>query len=41
MEPKKHSQDVYEAMKYYKEKYKFVFINENKVECLGEIINLS
>jgi hypothetical protein len=28
-------------MKYYVERDKLVFINENKVQCLGEIINLS
>jgi len=28
-------------MKYCKKRYKLVFINENEVECLGEIINLS
>jgi hypothetical protein len=27
-------------MKYCKKRYKLVFINENEVECLSEIINL-
>jgi hypothetical protein len=39
--PKKHSQDVYQAMKYGIEKTKLVYINKNEVKRLGEIINLS
>jgi hypothetical protein len=31
---------MYQAMNYCKERDKLVFINKNKVECLGEIINL-
>jgi hypothetical protein len=40
IKPQKHSQDVYEIVKYCKDRYKLVFISKNKVECLGEIINL-
>jgi hypothetical protein len=38
--PKKHSQNVYQEVKYCIKIYKLVFISENEVECLGEIINL-
>jgi hypothetical protein len=31
---------VYQLVKYCIERNKLVFINENEVECLGEIINL-
>jgi hypothetical protein len=39
-EPKKHFQDVYQGVKYCIERDKLGFINQNEVECLGEIINL-
>jgi hypothetical protein len=32
---------VYQVVKYCIERDKLVFISENEVECLGEIINLS
>ncbi len=32
---------MYQAMKYGMERAKLVFISENEVKCLGEIINLS
>ncbi len=35
-----NSQDVYQVVKYYIKRDKLVFISENKVECLGKIINL-
>jgi hypothetical protein len=38
--PKKHSQNVYQEVKYCIKIYKLVFISENEVECLGAIINL-
>ncbi len=38
--PKKHFQDVYQVMKCCMERYKLFFVSENKVERLGEIINL-
>jgi hypothetical protein len=31
---------VYQGVKYCIKKAKLVFISENEVECLGEIINL-